>query len=53
MELLIQNGIHCFWNFTHFDINLSFEDVIVENVHLGDSLMTLCYHINAADGESA
>ena len=52
VELLIQNGIRCFWNFTHFDINLSFEDVIVENVHLGDSLMTLCYHINAADGES-
>lgn len=49
VELLIENGINCFWNFTHYDINLSFENVTVENVHLGDSLMTLCYHINAED----
>lgn len=48
VDQLIANGINSFWNFTHYDINLTFQDVIVENVHLGDSLMTLCYHINAA-----
>lgn len=47
-ELLISNGVNCFWNFTHYDLNLTFDNVIVENVHLGDSLMTLCYHINAS-----
>lgn len=46
---LIANGINCFWNFSHYDITLSFENVIVENVHLGDSLMTLCYQINATE----
>lgn len=51
VELLIANEVSSFWNFTHYDINLAFENVIVENVHLGDSLMTLCYHINASDGE--
>lgn len=49
VDLLIANGVNCFWNFTHYDINLAFENVIVENVHLGDSLMTLCYHINAEE----
>ncbi|MBQ4617164.1 MAG: redox-sensing transcriptional repressor Rex [Clostridia bacterium] len=36
-------GIQAFWNFSHYDITL--EDAIVENVHLGDSLMTLSYRM--------
>lgn len=51
VELLVGCGINSFWNFSHYDINLAFEDVIVENVHLGDSLMTLCYHLNAETPE--
>lgn len=43
---LIQYGICGFWNFSHFDINFSHPDVVVENVHLGDSLMTLSYRLN-------
>jgi redox-sensing transcriptional repressor len=43
---LCEAGVRNFWNFTHFDINLHFEDVVVENVHLGDSLLTLLYNIN-------
>ena len=38
-------GIRCFWNFSHCDINMKYGDAIVENVHLNDSLMTLCYRI--------
>ena len=38
-------GIRCFWNFSHYDINMKYGDAIVENVHLNDSLMTLCYRI--------
>lgn len=45
-QQLIDSGIRCFWNFSHFDFNLEYEDVIVENVHLSDSLMTLCYRSN-------
>jgi len=42
---LYDNGLRCFWNFSHYDLALEFEDVVVENVHLSDSLMTLCYRI--------
>ena len=40
---LISLGISGFWNFSHFDLRVNNPDVIVENVHLGDSLMTLAY----------
>ncbi|MBP1557526.1 MAG: redox-sensing transcriptional repressor Rex [Oscillospiraceae bacterium] len=43
---LIDCGITSFWNFTHYDIEVSHPEVIVENVHLSDSLMALCYMIN-------
>ncbi len=33
------------WNFAHTDLHLP-EDVIVESVHLSDSLMTLSYNIS-------
>ena len=37
-------GVHGFWNFTGQELQLG-ESAVVENVHLGDSLMTLCYRI--------
>ncbi len=39
-------GIRNYWNFSHYDIARRYSDVVVENVHLSDSLMTLCYRIN-------
>lgn len=47
-DKLIGAGIRSFWNFSHYDLNLEYEDekVIVENVHLGDSLLTLTYRTN-------
>lgn len=47
IDALVKNGIKAFWNFTHIDIKAKYPDVVVENVHLSDSLMTLCYQINA------
>ena len=39
-------GFHEFmWNFSHVDLQVP-DDVLVENVHLTDSLMTLLYKIN-------
>lgn len=46
IDKLYSLGIKNFWNFSHYDIKNDYNDVIVENVHLSDSLMTLCYRIN-------
>lgn len=45
-DKLIKLGIHAFWNFSHYDLRIDYEDVVVENVHLGDSLLTLTYRVN-------
>lgn len=37
-------GVHAIWNFAHVDLELLDKDVIVENVHLSDSLMQLSYN---------
>lgn len=39
-------GIKNYWNFSHYDLTIQHSDVIVENVHMSDSLMTLCYRIS-------
>ncbi len=41
---LVKMGVHAFWNFAATDLNLP-EDVVVENVHLAESLMRLSYNI--------
>ncbi len=46
IDKLYNLGIKNFWNFSHYDIKNDYSDAIVENVHLSDSLMTLCYRIN-------
>ena len=43
---LVELGIRGFWNFSHYDLALDYDNIVVENVHLGDSLMTLCYRVN-------
>ena len=40
-------GIRYFWNFAHTDLIVP-DDVIVENVHLSESLMQLSYRLNEA-----
>ncbi len=39
-------NVRSFWNFSHYDINVDFDDIVVENVHLSDSLMILSYGVN-------
>jgi redox-sensing transcriptional repressor len=41
---LVELGVHAIWNFAHVDLELENPDVIVENVHLSDSLMQLSYN---------
>jgi redox-sensing transcriptional repressor len=43
---LVNCGVRAFWNFSHYDININFDGVIVEDVHMGDSLLTLVYNVN-------
>ena len=45
-ERLVNLGIKGFWNFSHVDLRLR-DDIDVESVHLGDSLMTLGFHLNS------
>ena len=46
IDKLYDCGIRSYWNFSHYDIAKKYEDVVVENVHLSDSLMTLRYMMN-------
>lgn len=43
---LVDCGIRGFWNFSHYDMALDYPGIAVENVHLGDSLSTLCFRVN-------
>ena len=44
-DILIRNGIKAIWNFAHIDLDTP-GDVIVENVHLSESLMRLSYNLS-------
>lgn len=48
---LYSQGIKYYWNFSHYDLTADYDDVIVENVHMSDSLMIMCYRI--ANNETA
>ncbi|MCK5763399.1 MAG: redox-sensing transcriptional repressor Rex [Clostridiales bacterium] len=42
---LVKYGIKAIWNFTPVDLKINNREVIVENVHLIDSLLTLSYFL--------
>lgn len=45
-QKLVDLGVKAIWNFAHVDLDIeNNEDVVVENVHLSDSLMQLSYNI--------
>jgi redox-sensing transcriptional repressor len=48
---LAKTDIHGIWNFTGKELELGESGIVVENVHLGDSLMTLCYDVAKAMNE--
>ena len=49
-ERLVNAGIKAIWNFAHTDLNVP-DDVVVENVHLSDSLMRLSYRVSSMQDE--
>lgn len=44
-QRVVDLGIKAIWNFAHVDLEFDNKDVVVENVHLSDSLMQLSYNI--------
>ena len=49
-KVLVDNGVKAIWNFAHTDLNLP-DHIIVENVHLSESLMQLSYNISRYNEE--
>ena len=49
---LAEAGVRAFWNFTSTELQDLAPTCTVETVHLGDSLMTLCYRLRS-NGEDA
>ena len=45
-------GIKGIWNFANMELELEHDGVTVENIHLGDSLMKLCYEIKTKNEET-
>lgn len=43
-DMLVSYGVKAIWNFAHTDLELP-DDVLVENVHLSESLMRLSYNL--------
>ncbi len=43
--VMINAGVKGLWNFANMELKIENPEIIVENIHLGDSLMKLCYEL--------
>ena len=50
-QIMADAGVRGIWNFANMELTLDDPDVIVENIHLGDSLMTLAYKLKVKNEE--
>lgn len=53
LRALHDAGVKGVWNFTSVELDQLRREMVVENVHLGDSLMTLCYRLREANRTQA
>ena len=44
---LVLSGVRGIWNFASTELQLPESGVVIENIHLGDSLMTLCFELKS------
>ena len=51
-DRLVKAGIKAIWNFAHTDLQVP-DDVVVENVHLSESLMRLSYRVCSMQDQKA
>jgi len=49
---LIASGINAIWNFTNVELTGPDSEVLVENIHFSDSLLSLSYYISERKDES-
>lgn len=49
-QIAVEAGIKGIWNFAHMDLTVP-DNVVVENVHLSESLMTLSYNLTQLKDE--
>ena len=49
--IMAHAGVKGIWNFANMELELEDRSVTVENIHLGDSLMKLCYEIKSRGEE--
>ncbi len=52
-DIMIKAGVRGIWNFANMELKVEAPGVIVENIHLGDSLMKLCYEIKTSKGSDS
>ena len=45
-DTLVASGIQAIWNFTNRDLDVGDSQVLVENVHFSDSLLSLNYYLS-------
>ena len=48
---MVDAGVRGLWNFANMELKIDNPSVIVENIHLGDSLMKLCYELKTSNKE--
>ena len=46
---MVKAGVRGIWTFANMELKINAPGVIVENIHLGDSLMKLCYELKTSD----
>lgn len=45
-DRLVNLGVRGIWNFVNVDLKRRHPDIVIEDVHFTDSLMTLCYQLS-------
>ncbi len=48
-DQLVKLGVKGFLNFSHYDLTVNHPEITVENIHLGDKLLTLSYRLKEND----
>lgn len=48
---ILESNVKGIWNYSHYDFSLHDDSLVVENVHLRDSLMALSYRISHPDNQ--
>ena len=47
VDMLLEGGVTGIWNFANMELDENYGDAVVENIHLGDSLMKLTYEMKS------